>query len=125
MEDILNSEDCLQKVKSIRDRFEKTLREKFPNIQFFGEEVKRIANTSFLSLPGTAHIQDELQMRKYLSPPHQLALTKKVNEFYKMNIEPYRSGAIRVSFCSKTTEEDCDVILDALSEIFYKLNKTH
>ena len=118
-------------VKSIRDRFEKTLREKFPNIQFFGEEVKRIANTSFLSLPGTtaADIQDELQMRKIFVTTSSACSDQKGQQsrvLSKMNIEPETgSGAIRVSFCSKTTEEDCDFILDALSEIFNKLNKTH
>ena len=131
IEEILNNEDCLQELKNIRDRFEKTLREKFPNIQFFGEEVNRIANTSFLSLPGTtaADIQDELQMRKIFVTTSSACSDQKGQQsrvLNNMNIEAkLGSGAIRVSFCTQTTEADCDLILNALTEIFNKLNKTH
>jgi len=127
VEDLIEKSDCHEKVSKLRDKFEKNLSEKFPDLVIFGKNANRICNTSFISLPNTnaSDIQDELQMQKIFVTTSSACSdqsTKGSRVLNKMNVPLEQAkGAIRVSFCSSNTPEDYDRAFETLSKIYQKI----
>ena len=131
IEEILETNSYFEDICKTRHYFENKLKNLFPNIQIFGEEVDRICNTSFLALPETnaGNIQDKLQLRKIYVTTSSACSDQKSQQsrvLSRMNIDPnIGKGAIRISFCSNTTITDCDFLINALNEIYLEETKSH
>ncbi len=131
VDDIMLNQNAYIKITKMRDEFEKRISAEYPDIVFFGKDVKRIGNTSFLSMPKTSAsiIQDELQFKKiYITTSSacsdQASNVSRVLE--QMNVSHENgSGAIRISFCSGNTNDELDFLIESLVSIYKKIKQTH
>ncbi len=104
---------------ALRDRLERGLKARSPDVIIFGAEQERLPNTTLFAYPGmkaeTAVIAFDLEgvavssgaacSSGKVQPSHVLAA---------MGVEPALArGAVRVSFGPTTTEFDIDRCLDA------------
>ena len=131
IDDILENHGNYEQIARYRDKFESSLRAQFPDITIFGDNVKRICNTSFLSLPNTdaSDIQDLLQLQKVFvttssACSDQNSRVSRVLSSMGISSE-LSSGAIRISFCSNNTKDDFEKAFQILKEIYFQINKTY
>ncbi|TWF49660.1 cysteine desulfurase family protein [Neorhizobium alkalisoli] len=109
------------RIAALRDRLEVGMRERASDVMIHGENVARVANTSFFTLPGlkseTGQIAFDLEGVALSSG--SACSSGKVGESHvltAMGRDP-KLGALRISLGPETTEDDIDRALAAFGKI--------
>jgi len=121
----------VQRLASLRDRFEAGLRSLTPQVVIFGEKVPRLPNTSLFTVPGlkaeTAIIAFDLNGVAVSSG--SACSSGKVQASHvliAMGVEPALArGAVRVSLGWSTTEAEIDALLTAWNKVVSSLLNKH
>jgi cysteine desulfurase len=117
-----------QHLKSLRDRLEKGLQDRFPDIRINGHPEKRLPNTASIAFPG-------LEANTIISELTEVAASagaachsdsidvSSVLEAMNVPIE-YAMGTIRFSVGRFTTPEDIDQALEEITKVVKRLQPT-
>ena len=120
-------EDERTKVKNLRDKLEKGIKEKIPHVKINGENGNRLPNTSNISFE---YIEGEavlllLDMASIAASSGSACTTGSTEPSHvlqAMGAPPFQSrGAIRFSLSRYNTDDDIDYILEKLPPIIKKL----
>src|SRR5262245_51866720 len=121
----------VQRLASLRDRFEAGLRSLTPQVVIFGEKAPRLSNTSLFTVPGlkaeTAIIAFDLNGVAVSSG--SACSSGKVQASHvliAMGVEPaVARGAVRVSLGWSTAEADIDALLTSWNKVLSSLLNKH
>jgi cysteine desulfurase len=112
------------KAEQLRAMMECDLKNTIPSIQFFGDKVARLPNTSCFALPERPSDLTVMQLDiwGYAVSRGSACSSGKVSESHVLRAmgvsKEYAQTAIRVSLCQDTTEKDVQGLVEALHRIF-------
>jgi len=129
LESFKEEKSRLKEISKIRIDFESKLKEKFPKIVVIGDDAKRLPSGSLISYPGIhgQAVQIELEAEDIFVTTSSACSdnepeTSKV--LRAMNIDDaIGRGVIRISFCTKVSQDNYDKVYSALCSIYSKLEK--
>ncbi len=122
--------ETANKMQSLRDRLEKSLRASIPEVVFFGSAAERLANTSCLSAPGlkAETLLMQLDLAGLAVSAGSACSSGKVARSHVLDAmgveEELAGGAVRVSLGWNTTEEDIEKFCAAWIKAAQKSNRT-
>ena len=129
-EKLCTSEE-LQKLEGLRNRFEKTLKEKFPDMTIQGEGAPRVPNTSNLRFPGisgeillSAFDLDGLCVSAGSACSSGSVSPSRVLLAHGLSDQQARE-CMRISWCSKTTDKEIDEAIDIITRHVTRIQKRH
>lgn len=115
------------RLSALRDRLEAGLGTISPDIKIYGQDVPRVANTSFFALPGTSSqtLLMGLDLAGICVSNGSACSSGTVRESYVLKAmgapEDHTGSAIRVSLGWDSTNEDIDAVLNAFGKIVARL----
>lgn len=113
-------------IQKLRDRLEKHLREKFPEVPIYGSESPRLPNTSCIGMPG---VQNQTQLiafdlQKVALSSGAACSSGKVKPSHVLKAmgipDKDAAQALRVSLGWTTTQDDIDHFIDVWSGLYTK-----
>lgn len=121
--------DNLNEVKKMRERFEKNVKEKFPEVVIMGESSPRLATTTLISYPGVhgQAVQIELESQDIFVTTSSACSdnspeTSRILKAMGIKDDTGR-GVVRISLCTNANQELYDKIELALINAYNKLIK--
>ena len=111
--------DETEKMRTLRDRLEASLKASVPDVEFFGSSVDRLPNTSCLSATGlkAETLLMQLDLAGLAVSAGSACSSGKVTRSHVLDAmgveENLAAGAVRVSLGWKTTENDIEKFCDA------------
>ena len=129
MESFMQNKDNLATVNSHRVRFEKNLKQNFPNLVIIGDYSKRLATTTMVAYPGIhgQAVQIELESQDIFITTSSACSdnSPETSRILKsMNIkDDVGRGVVRISLCLNANQELYDKIEVALTKAYNKLSK--
>jgi cysteine desulfurase len=121
--------DDVSHVARLRDRFETSLRDRFPDVVVFGEAVPRLANTSNFAIPGVSAEAAviALDLDGVMVSSGAACSSGKVQLSHVLNAlgvpRELTSCGLRVSFGWNSRESDTDAALDALDRLVARIRE--
>ncbi|WP_093000688.1 cysteine desulfurase family protein [Rhizobium sp. NFR07] len=116
-----NIEARIERIGALRDRLERSMKDVAPDVVIYGDEVTRVANTSFFTLPGlkgeTGQIAFDLE--GVALSAGSACSSGKVGQSHvltAMGRDP-DVGALRISLGPDTTEADIEKAITAFGKI--------
>jgi cysteine desulfurase len=119
----------LKNVESLRLKFEKNIRENFPETVIIGENSPRLASTTMIAFPGIhgQAVQIELESQDIFVTTSSACSDNQPETsrvLHSMGIkDDIGRGVVRISLCTNATEELYDKIEVALTNAYNKLKK--
>lgn len=131
MESFDKNKHQLAQVNEHRIKFEKNIREKFPETVIIGEDSPRLATTTMIAYPGIhgQAVQIELESHDIFVTTSSACSDNKPETsrvLKSMGIQDdIGRGVVRISFCMNANAELYDKIEVALTSAYNKLKKLH
>ena len=129
MESFMQNIESLNEVNAIRERFEKNIKEKFPQAVIIGDDASRLATTTMIAYPGIhgQAVQIELETQDIFVTTSSACSdnnpeTSRVLKSMGIGDDIGR-GVVRISLCMGATQEVYDQIEEALTNAYNKLSK--
>ena len=129
MDSFQRSKDLLENVRSLREKFEKNIKEKFPQVVIIGDGAPRLASTTMIAFPGIhgQAVQIELESQDIFVTTSSACSDNKPETsrvLKSMGItDDIGRGVVRISLCTNATAELYDKIEVALTNAYNKLSK--
>lgn len=121
--------ELFKEVNTLRMRFEKNIKAKFPKAVIIGDDAPRLATTTMIALPGVhgQAVQIELEAQNIFVTTSSACSdnkpeTSKVLKSMGINDDIGR-GVVRISLCTGVNQETYDKIELALTDAYQKLSK--
>jgi cysteine desulfurase len=111
------------RLKALRDRVERRLREEFRGAELIGADAPRVSNTALFSFPGlraeTAVIAFDLNgVCVSAGAACSSGKVRRSRVLEAMGVKPaVMDGAVRVSFGWASTDDDVDALIDAAHKV--------
>ena len=129
MEDFQKNTDKLKDVQALREKFEKNIKEKFPEVEIIGLDAPRLATTTMISYPGIhgQAVQIELESNDIFVTTSSACSDNNPETSRVLKASGYNDdigrGVVRISFCTNADAEVYNLIEEKLTQAYNKLKK--